>query len=58
LETMARTMGLWIVAVNACPEKGEGSNHTSPTGIMDPQGNWVAKMEPNVAGCVTHTITL
>jgi len=55
---MARTMGLWIVAVNACPEKGEGSNHTSPTGIMDPQGNWVAKMEPNVAGCVTHTITL
>ena len=58
LETMARTTGLWIVAVNACPEKGEGSNHISPTGIMDPQGNWVAKMEPNVAGCVTHTITL
>lgn len=59
LETMARTTGMWIVAVNAAPDKGEKrSNHTSPTGIVDPNGQWVARVEPNVTGSVTHTIQL
>jgi predicted amidohydrolase len=58
LRMFARTTGMWIVASNACPEKGEGSNFTSPTGIVNPQGEWVARLEDNTVGVVSHLVTL
>jgi predicted amidohydrolase len=57
LRMRARSGKLWIVTVDACDPRGDRSS-SAPSGVVDPQGNWVYQAEPKGEQFFAQTIEL